>query len=165
MWQIINLNIINQNNNFWFKILQWICITWRISQSSADFVLQMWISEPQEHPGKTIPGIQQPSDCSCSLKWVLRKNVWYWPQIAEMHMKGRISVNLNSCIFPYICCCCSVTKAYVTLCDSIRCSMPACSNSCPLSWCHLINLTSVALFSCPQSFPASRSFPMNWFLA
>ena len=37
----------------------------------------------------------------------------------------------------------------------------ACSNSCPLSrWCHLTNSSSVIPFSsCPQSFPASGSFP------
>ena len=37
-------------------------------------------------------------------------------------------------------------------------------NSCPLSrWCHsTISLSSVILFSsCPQSFPASGSFPMS----
>ena len=39
-----------------------------------------------------------------------------------------------------------------------------CSNSCPLSrWCHPIILSSVVPFSsCPQSFPASGSFPMSW---
>ena len=38
-----------------------------------------------------------------------------------------------------------------------------CSNSCPLSWwCHPIISSSVTPFSsCPQSFPASGSFPMN----
>ena len=55
------------------------------------------------------------------------------------------------------------------------CSMPgfpvvcslsprALSNSHPLSqWCHPIILLSVPHFSfCPQSFPASGSFPMSW---
>ena len=39
-----------------------------------------------------------------------------------------------------------------------------CSNSCPLSrWYHLTITSSVIPFSsCPQSFPASESFPMNW---
>ena len=39
-----------------------------------------------------------------------------------------------------------------------------CSNSCPLSqWCHPTILSSVTAFSsCPQSFPASRSFPMGY---
>ena len=38
-----------------------------------------------------------------------------------------------------------------------------CSNSCPLSqWCYPNFLSSVAHFSsCPQSFPASGSFPVN----
>ena len=39
-----------------------------------------------------------------------------------------------------------------------------CSNSCPLSWwCHPTISPSVTPFSsCPQSFPASGSFPMSW---
>ena len=38
-----------------------------------------------------------------------------------------------------------------------------CSNSCPLSWwCHSTISSSVTPFSsCPQSFPASRSFLMS----
>ena len=39
-----------------------------------------------------------------------------------------------------------------------------CSNSCPLSWWrHPTISSSVApFFSCPQSFPASGSFPRSW---
>ena len=39
-----------------------------------------------------------------------------------------------------------------------------CSHSCPLSrWCHPTISSSVACFSSwPQSFPASRCFPMSW---
>ena len=39
----------------------------------------------------------------------------------------------------------------------------ACSNSCPLSWwCHPTISSSVVPFSsCPQSLPASESFPMS----
>ena len=41
-----------------------------------------------------------------------------------------------------------------------------CSDSCPLNqWCHPTISSSVTpFFSCPQSFPASVSFPMSWFL-
>ena len=41
------------------------------------------------------------------------------------------------------------------------------ANSCPLSqWCYLSISSSVAPFSfCPQSFPASESFPMSWLFA
>ena len=36
------------------------------------------------------------------------------------------------------------------------------SNSCPSShWCHLIILSSVTIFSCPQSFTTSGSLPMS----
>ena len=43
----------------------------------------------------------------------------------------------------------------------------ACSNSCPLSqWCHPAISSSVVPFSsCPQSLPASRSFPMSQLFA
>ena len=42
-----------------------------------------------------------------------------------------------------------------------------CSNSCPLSqWCHPTISSSVIPFSsCPQSLPASESFPMSQFFA
>ena len=42
-----------------------------------------------------------------------------------------------------------------------------CSDSCPLSqWCHLTISSSAAPFSfCPQSFPASGSFPMSQLFA
>ena len=41
-------------------------------------------------------------------------------------------------------------------------SSRVCSNSCPLSqWCHLTISSSVAPFSCPQSFQASGSFSMS----
>ena len=38
------------------------------------------------------------------------------------------------------------------------------SNSCPLSpWCHTTISSSVVPFYCPQSFPASGSFPKSQF--
>ena len=40
------------------------------------------------------------------------------------------------------------------------------STSCPLSqWCHPAISYSVIPLSCPQSFPASGSFPMSWLFA
>ena len=43
----------------------------------------------------------------------------------------------------------------------------ACSSSCPLSrWCHpAISSSAIPFSSCPQSFPASGSFPMSQFFA
>ena len=75
-----------------------------------------------------------------------------------------------------LCCCCSVTQLCLTLwphgrrhtrlpCPSL--SPRVCSNSCPLSrWCHPSISSSVIPFStCPQSFPASGSFPVSWLFA
>ena len=46
-------------------------------------------------------------------------------------------------------------------------SLRVCSDSCPLNrWCHPTIPSSIApLSSCPQSFPASGSFPMSWLFA
>ena len=72
-------------------------------------------------------------------------------------------------------CSCSVAKSCPTLQDPMDCStpgfpvhhqFPVYSNTCPLSrWCHSTNSSSVTLFSCLQSFPASGSFQMNQFFA
>jgi len=59
----------------------------------------------------------------------------------------------------------SWTEAYQASCPSF--SPRVCSHSCPLSWwCHPTISSSVAHFSsCPQSFPASGSFPVSWLFA
>ena len=72
-------------------------------------------------------------------------------------------------------CCCLVPQSCLTLWplewQHTRFPHPsppprACSNSCPLSgWCHPTVSSSVTLFFCLQSFPASGSFPMRWFFA
>ena len=66
---------------------------------------------------------------------------------------------------------CSVDKSCVTLRSHglrhIRVSYPSvsprvCSNSCPLSlWCHPTISSTVSSSYCPQSYPASGSFPMS----
>ena len=64
----------------------------------------------------------------------------------------------------------SCVQLFATLCNFLHTRFPcpslsleACSvGSCPLSWwCHPTISSSVALFSCPQSFPASGSFPIS----
>ena len=41
-----------------------------------------------------------------------------------------------------------------------------CLNLCTLNrWCHPTHPLSFCCFSCPQAFPASGSFPMNWLFA
>ena len=69
-----------------------------------------------------------------------------------------------------------VTQSCLTLCNPMDCSMPGfpvhhqCqefAQTCPSSqWCHSTISSSVVPFSsCPQSFPASGSFPRSWFFA
>ena len=69
----------------------------------------------------------------------------------------------------------SVAQSCLTLCDPMNCSTPGLPvhhqlpefTRCPSSWwCHPIISSSVIPFSsCPQSFPASGSFPMSQFFA
>ena len=70
----------------------------------------------------------------------------------------------------------SVAQSCLTVCNPVDYSMPGfpllhrlprvCSNSCLLSrWCHPTISSSVASFSCPQSFPASGSFPLSLLFA
>ena len=67
--------------------------------------------------------------------------------------------------------CCSIVTKSLGLHGQQHTRLPCpspyagvCSNSCPLSqWCHPTISSSVVPFSsCPQSFPASGSFPMSW---
>ena len=69
--------------------------------------------------------------------------------------------------------CCSVAKLCPTPCDPMNCSTPgfpvlhyllefAQTHVQVSQWCHPTISSSVAhFFSCPQSFPTSRSFPVN----
>ena len=69
-----------------------------------------------------------------------------------------------------LCCWCSVAQLCQTLCNPMNSSRPGLpspgvwSSSCSLNqWCCPANSSSDAFFSfCPQSFPASGTFPMSW---
>ena len=82
-----------------------------------------------------------------------------------------INENRENCIFTnkkYVYNCCSVTKLCLTLCSipsflvlPISWSLLKLMSLC--QWCHPTISSPVNPFSsCPQSFPASRSFPMSW---
>ena len=72
-------------------------------------------------------------------------------------------------------CCCSVTELCPTLCHPMDCSMtdfPVLHYLLELAQTHahwvgdaIQPSHPVTPFSCPQSFPASGSFPMSWFFA
>ena len=88
----------------------------------------------------------------------------------------KIKIKLSpfqDCMCKTLCCCCSVAKSCLTLCESRACSMPVfpvlhylgvSSHSCPLSrWYYLTNSSFASLFSfCLQTFPVSGPFPMSW---
>ena len=88
-----------------------------------------------------------------------------WPTYWRLRFRDPLRVKHPSVQFS------SVTQSSPTLWDPMDCStsgFPVCyhswsySNSCPLSqWCHPTMSSSVVPFSCPQSFPASGSFPMS----
>ena len=72
-------------------------------------------------------------------------------------------------------CCCSAVQPCPTLCDPLDCSMPGFpilhhlvefAQTLFSQWCHPVISSSVPPFSsCPQSFPASGSFPMSLLFA
>ena len=115
----------------------------------------------------------------CAQIFFLWKNFFLHPWINENFMRFP---SLLSCSFNITChnYCCSVAKSCLTLCDPMDCSMPGYpilrrywsllrvySNSYPLCWwCHPnISYSVIPFSSCPQSFPASGSFPVNWLFA
>ena len=76
------------------------------------------------------------------------------------------------CQFPWLCCCCSAAESCLTLCDPVFCSalgFPVLNTF--QSFIKLMSIEAVRpsnhLILCspfssyPQSFPASRSFPMS----
>ena len=82
-----------------------------------------------------------------------------------IHNRDKKVTNVTKMLFTSytICCCCSclVAKLCPTLCDPMNCNMPVFPVLYCLPWVDdTIQPSSVASFSsCPQSFPASRSFP------
>ena len=107
----------------------------------------------------------------CSLYEIFR---FYFNRIkSQCRTKCKLLVKiLHGGIRLFWCCCCSVAKSCLTLCDSMNCSTPerdspslftwVCLNSCPSNqWCHPTISSSVAPFSsCPPFSPASGSFPI-----
>ena len=104
-------------------------------------------------------------------KWINTKNkhfFTFWTFIRCIHIKfSYVFLRINS-----FCCCCSVAKSCLTLCDCglqhVRLPCPSlsprvCSNSHSLSRsCHpTISSSGIPFFSCLQSFPTSGSFPMS----
>ena len=98
-----------------------------------------------------------------------------WHNASEVHPWCNLSCYfvlfdlLNN--IPSCCCCCSVAKSCPALCDPMDCSMPGFPvHHQPLKPAQTdvyrigyptIPSSVVPFFSCLQSFPASRSFPVS----
>ena len=144
-----------------------------MSQTSAIIVLQREPEESQGGKEYQPSSSHQMAATPYSESWENSgcKNTRYWPQIAEVHVKGMISVCPDPCIFP----CLVAIVQQLSWSDSswphglqharLPCtSLPlrVCSNSCLLRrWCLPTISSSVVPSSCLQSFPASGSFPMS----
>ena len=95
------------------------------------------------------------------------------PQWRLLGFCALIFFKINSLYMFCCCCCCSIVSNSLWSHGLQHTRLPgpspspgACSNSCPLSQrCHPTILSSVIPFSCPQSFPASGSFPISWLFA
>ena len=106
------------------------------------------------------------------MSWFIHLSKQHFPMCPRALCQFRTSILSYS---PFGCC--SAPKSCPTLCDTMEYSTlgypcpslspRVCWNSYPLSpCCHPTISTSVAHFSsCPQSFPASGSFPMSWLFA
>ena len=103
-----------------------------------------------------------------------------WTAAHQVPLSSTISWSLLKFVSIESICFSSVQFSCSVVSDSLRphglqharppCSLPThgvCSNSCPLSqWCHpTISSYVIPFSSCPQSFPASESFPMSQFFA
>ena len=98
---------------------------------------------------------------SKDFSWKTKNRTTVWPRNSTT---GLIS-----------CCSCSAAQSCLTLTLGRQHASPPCPsptpgvhpNSCPSSrWCHpAISFSVVPFSSCPQSLPASRSFPMSQLFA
>ena len=84
--------------------------SWSVSQTLVEFWTKRRNWEIEYClPYQKTKDVTVISDCSHYQRWAGEprgnsgcENTGYWPQITEVHIKGMISVNPNSCIFPYI---------------------------------------------------------------
>ena len=98
---------------------------------------------------------------------ILFCSVFFMIQLSHLYMTTRKTIALTIWTVQFS----SVAQSCPTLCNPMNCSTPGLPvstprvhpNPCPLSqWCHPTISSSVIPFSsCPQSFPASGSFPLS----
>ena len=126
--------------------------------------------------------LQWPGNYHTSILWFFQfpstASETQWLMFLQRAVRRSYNDNYTYVHFPQhrLTACHSVAKLCPALCNPMDCSepcplvfhhLPVCSNSCPLSqWCHLtISSSAVPFSSCPESFPASGSFPMSQLFA
>ena len=114
--------------------------------------------------------------CFKSFIWILIRQLFLKWEIVEIMLERQGTIGISFCIYQFS----SVQFSHSVVSDSLRPqesqhARPPCpsptprvhSNSRPSSqWCHPAISSSVVPFSsCPQSLPASESFPMSQLFA
>ena len=129
-----------------------------------NWVVRVWI-----YSDDRAKRIFRQSGCGCEgqrvLAWAHAKWSCCWwegrrSHVQTGHVKVVVLVQLLSCVWLFV----IPWTACSTLGFPVPSSSPRiCSNLCPSSrWCYLAISFSATLFSsCPQSFPASGTFPMS----
>ena len=135
----------------------------------SDFTAFTFPTEPEarEWRGSTLPQMcitseQSKRKISGIFDQLCNQHIWFFScfinHLCWEHLGQRIVVQLLSHVWLWL----RGPQRAVLPCLSL--SPTVCSNLCPLYlWCHPTIWSSIAPFSfCPQSLPASGSFPMSW---
>ena len=137
--------------------------TWKLSRcvSTGEWIKKQWYIHTMEY----YSAMKRNTFKSVLIMWTKLESI--------IQSKVSQKEKYKYCILRYIYQFSSVAQSCLTLCDPMDCSTPGLpvhhqlpgvySNPCPLKqWCHpTISSFVIPFSSCPQSFPASGSFPMS----
>ena len=167
MFQTVNGGILK--NHFLFKGAKFAtskCLIWHVDYFELKTMEAQETQEETDLPDNGLKNLDKGpvsrTQQSPEISAKIIGSVWWGPARPRDQIPPCVPLSL----------CCLVPKSCPTLCDPMDCSTSSFtisrsfSNSCPLSpLCYLTVSSSVTPFSCPQSFPASGSFPMSQLFA
>ena len=123
----------------------------------------------QSAPGHTASPEVPSGAWACRVSLCTSFELALWPGVGEFLAPGFMNSNITISSIQFSC-----SVASTSLCSHglqhTRLSCPSssprdCANSLS-QWCHpTISSSLIPFSSCPQSFPASGSFPMSWLFA